>query len=77
MTYSGGAGKCLLTVGYSGCGLVYEFTPNSGGGWTEAVLYTFARGGGYAVNPSAGLILNNPEISSPRVLLAGTVRAPF
>jgi hypothetical protein len=60
MTYSGGAGKCLLTVGYSGCGVVYEFTPNSGGGWTEAVLYTFARGGGYAVNPSAGLILNNP-----------------
>jgi uncharacterized repeat protein (TIGR03803 family) len=59
MTSSGGAGRCERTVGYPGCGIVYEFTLNSGGGWTETVLYNFVRGGGYAVNPSSGLILNN------------------
>jgi hypothetical protein len=60
MTYSGGMGKCLLTAFYTGCGILFEFSRNSGGSWNETVLFSFARGGGYAVNPSAGLILNNP-----------------
>jgi hypothetical protein len=30
------------------------------GSWTETVIYNFARGGGFAVNPSSGLILDHP-----------------
>jgi hypothetical protein len=34
------------------CGVVFQLTPKSGGGWTENVLYTFTGGadGGYSYN---------------------------
>jgi uncharacterized repeat protein (TIGR03803 family) len=32
-------GKCVQT-----CGTIFELTPNSGGGWTESVLYKFTGG---------------------------------
>jgi hypothetical protein len=40
-----------------GCGVVFELTPNGGGGWTEKVLYRFA-GGNDGSNPIAGLIFD-------------------
>jgi uncharacterized repeat protein (TIGR03803 family) len=40
-----------------GCGVVFELTPNGGGGWTEKVLYSFA-GGNDGANPTAGLIFD-------------------
>jgi uncharacterized repeat protein (TIGR03803 family) len=37
-TFQGGvAGQC----NGNGCGVVFELTPNSGGGWTESTLYSF------------------------------------
>jgi uncharacterized repeat protein (TIGR03803 family) len=36
-TQNGGNGQC----GGTGCGVVFELSPQSGGGWTEKVLYDF------------------------------------
>jgi uncharacterized repeat protein (TIGR03803 family) len=36
-TQNGGNGQC----GGTGCGLVFKLSPQSGGGWTETVLYAF------------------------------------
>lgn len=36
-----GAGGNLNCAGGSGCGMVFEMSPQPGGSWTEAVLYTF------------------------------------
>jgi hypothetical protein len=58
MTELGGTGNCLHIPIYSGCGIVYELTPSSGGGWTETVISDFAPGGGFAVIPSGGFILD-------------------
>ena len=45
--------------GSSGCGVVFELIPPTGGtgSWTESVLYTF-NGGGDGADPSAGLIFD-------------------
>jgi uncharacterized repeat protein (TIGR03803 family) len=53
-TGGGTSGGCLAT----GCGTVFELTPNGSGGWTETVLYSFCSqanctDGGL---PSAGLV---------------------
>jgi uncharacterized repeat protein (TIGR03803 family) len=44
-------GGDLTACGGFGCGVVYELSPNSSGGWTETVLHAFERGpkanGGY------------------------------
>jgi hypothetical protein len=48
-TASVGGDQGSQCLGYSGCGTVFELTPNSGGGWAFSVLYTFtgaADGGG-------------------------------
>jgi hypothetical protein len=39
----------------AGCGLIFELSPSSGGGWTQTVLYTFTNGtdGGEPVGPLA------------------------
>jgi uncharacterized repeat protein (TIGR03803 family) len=36
-TANGGSGQC----GGTGCGTVFELSPQSGGGWAETVLYAF------------------------------------
>jgi uncharacterized repeat protein (TIGR03803 family) len=36
-TQNGGSGEC----GGTGCGTVFEVSPQSGGGWSESVLYAF------------------------------------
>lgn len=59
MTQVGGTGRCEYRPFYLGCGIVYELTPSSGGNWTETVVYDFARGGGFAVTPSSGLMMDS------------------
>jgi uncharacterized repeat protein (TIGR03803 family) len=51
--YGGDQGLCNFN-GASGCGVVFKLTPNSNGGWKEAVLHTFIDHPG--ANPVAGLI---------------------
>ena len=48
----GGGAGC-----YTGCGTVFELSPNGGGGWTETILYSFQEGGD-GWNPQAGLIID-------------------
>jgi len=62
MTLYGGDGPdCGGTYGYNppGCGTVYELTPGSGGNWTETILHTFVRGGGYGIYPTGGLLFDS------------------
>jgi uncharacterized repeat protein (TIGR03803 family) len=47
-TFYGGNGNCT-GLGASGCGLVYELSPISGGGWKENIVKGFS--GNFAVNP--------------------------
>jgi hypothetical protein len=68
LTSTGGTGKCEASESIPGCGIVFEFSHDSIGGWTETVIYNFVRGGGYAVNPSSGLIL----IDADYLLLTST-----
>jgi uncharacterized repeat protein (TIGR03803 family) len=42
---------------YSGCGVVFELTPTTSGGWTESVLYSFT-GGADGAGPNAALIFD-------------------
>jgi len=42
-----------------GCGTVFKLTPNSGGAWTETVLYEFSGQHGDGATPDAGLIFDN------------------
>jgi|SRR5579863_5272291 len=44
---------------FRGCGSVYKLTPNSGGGWTETLLYSFHRFQGTARYPSGGFLLTS------------------
>jgi uncharacterized repeat protein (TIGR03803 family) len=56
LTTGGGAGGCHRAFPL-GCGALYELTPNPSG-WTETILYSFVRGGGFGVLPSGGLTLD-------------------
>jgi uncharacterized repeat protein (TIGR03803 family) len=57
-TFSGGAsGTSCHTASY-GCGTVFELSPSPGGGWTEAVLHSFADDGVDGFFPYAGLALD-------------------
>lgn len=40
-TFYGGTGNCNDGNEFFGCGTVFMFSPNSKGGWTETVLYSF------------------------------------
>ena len=53
-TLSGGNGNCTPNWAY--CGVVFELSPNSSGGWTETVLHTF--GGRDGAAPWASLIFD-------------------
>jgi uncharacterized repeat protein (TIGR03803 family) len=52
MTFVGGNTGCYSRTG---CGIVFQLAPSSGGQWTEAILHTFS-GGNDGGNPYAGLI---------------------
>ncbi len=55
-TLTGGGYPNCSPFGQS-CGVVFQLTPKSGGGWTESVIYTFTGGadGGYSYN---GLVMD-------------------
>ncbi len=55
-TNDGGTGPCNFE-GVLGCGTVFELSPQTGGGWEEAVLYSF-QGGTDGEYPRASLILD-------------------
>jgi hypothetical protein len=42
-----------------GCGVAYEFSPHSGGAWTETLLHTFTSNGTDGTNPYAGVAFNS------------------
>src|SRR5271165_7201678 len=42
----------------SGCGTVFELSPNGSGGWTETVLYSF-RHSNDGQQPAQGLVLDS------------------
>jgi uncharacterized repeat protein (TIGR03803 family) len=49
-----------IVGGINGTGTVYELSPNSGGGWTETILYSFGvAGSGDAALPQNGLIIDS------------------
>ncbi len=53
-TWMGGSGsECV-----SGCGTVFELSPRQGGGWTEALLYSFNLNGTEGCEPYAGLVFD-------------------
>jgi uncharacterized repeat protein (TIGR03803 family) len=56
VTEFGGGGSCS-TNGGTGCGTVFELSPNGSGGWTETILYSF-QGGNDGEGPSSGLIFD-------------------
>jgi len=56
-TAYGGLGDCSDNYG-SGCGAVFELTPNSDGTWAESTLYGFT-GGTDGGDPKAGLIFDS------------------
>jgi uncharacterized repeat protein (TIGR03803 family) len=53
-TVSGGTGSC----GGAPCGVVFELTPSSGGGWTQSVLHSFKGGKKDGGGPIGGLIFD-------------------
>jgi uncharacterized repeat protein (TIGR03803 family) len=55
-TFIGGDTQASCFVANSGCGTVYELSPNSSGGWNFSVVHTFG-GGSDGGSPLAGLTL--------------------
>jgi uncharacterized repeat protein (TIGR03803 family) len=55
--FGGDLKNCNNGGGLSGCGVVFELSPKSGGGWQETVLHTFT-GGADGAGPVASLILD-------------------
>jgi len=55
----GGYLGCTNGEGLVGCGVVYKLTPNnSGGQWTQTILYTFPAKGSGGQGPFAGMIFD-------------------
>jgi uncharacterized repeat protein (TIGR03803 family) len=62
LTQYGGTGSCRVFPAagpISGCGVLYKFTPNPDGNWTETVIYNFVRGGGFGIYPSGSVYFDN------------------
>jgi uncharacterized repeat protein (TIGR03803 family) len=58
-TKFGGTGSCgSHFTPIVGCGALYKLSPQSGGTWTETVIYNFVRGGGFGSLPSGGLFVD-------------------
>jgi uncharacterized repeat protein (TIGR03803 family) len=45
--------------GSSGCGIVFELTPASGGAWTETILHSFSNTTSDGCSPLAGIAVDN------------------
>jgi len=62
----------------SGCGTIFELSPNDNGTWTETVLHSFNASKSDGCAPFAGLILDSPETFMGRPKVAGRMDlAPF
>lgn len=46
------------SLGYSGCGTVFELAPGTGGNWTETVLHSFNSNGVDGYTPYGGVIMD-------------------
>jgi uncharacterized repeat protein (TIGR03803 family) len=57
-TYYGGNASKLCWRYTSGCGVIFEMTPNGDGTWTYSVLYRFAAYQNDGQSPAAGLIMD-------------------
>jgi uncharacterized repeat protein (TIGR03803 family) len=55
-TNAGGTGTCKANT-LTGCGTVFEFSPATGGGWTETILYNFINDGTDGIYPQGGTLL--------------------
>jgi uncharacterized repeat protein (TIGR03803 family) len=53
----GGSPDQCSSEAFSGCGIVFELSPKSGGGWKESVLYSFQINAGGA-GPYGGLVFD-------------------
>jgi uncharacterized repeat protein (TIGR03803 family) len=62
-TLHGGSGPCSDFWGGSGCGTVYELTPNGHGRWRERVVHRFRGPAGG--NPWGGLVIHDGKIYGP------------
>jgi uncharacterized repeat protein (TIGR03803 family) len=56
-TLGGSTTPCVTYTAPTGCGTVFELSPNGSGAWTESVLYGF-KGGLDGVEPYGGVIFN-------------------
>jgi uncharacterized repeat protein (TIGR03803 family) len=56
-SYGGSTAACVPYSAPTGCGIVFELSPNGSGGWTESVLYAF-KGGMDGLNPFGGVIFD-------------------
>jgi uncharacterized repeat protein (TIGR03803 family) len=57
-TSSGSSGSCVYKSN-SGCGAVFELTPESGGTWTETTVHVFAGAPNDGSIPVAGVVLDS------------------
>jgi uncharacterized repeat protein (TIGR03803 family) len=57
-TWAGGSGACD-NGNVKGCGTVFDLSPQSGGGWSEQVLYSFRSKGNDGNNPYSSLIFDS------------------
>jgi hypothetical protein len=55
---AGGDLKCNAGAGVPGCGVVFELSPQAGGGWSQIVLHAFT-GAPDGASPQAGLTLRD------------------
>lgn len=58
--WGGSTNACVPYEAPTGCGTVYELSPNGSGGWTESVIYSF-KGGMDGLNPSSGVTFNTAK----------------
>jgi uncharacterized repeat protein (TIGR03803 family) len=56
-TRSGGNGPCNYGA-YSGCGTVFELTPNGNGTWSKSTLYSFQGGAKDGIDPESALVFD-------------------
>jgi hypothetical protein len=75
--FGGAVTSSKCQIGGVGCGVVFELSPTSGGGWTESVLYTFQgdRDGWYSETgltfDAAGNLYGTTILGGPYTLCNG------
>lgn len=57
----GGTAPCITSSEPTGCGTVFELSPNGSGGWTESIIYSF-KGGMDGLEPSSGVTFDGAGV---------------